>query len=311
MNMENKPGLKKCIVGAVAVTVLLGIVFVIAVLGAIKSYNRRTNEGVAAILIATHEKYPEVSYNELMGLLEGNAGEDNAEAMKWLCDTYGIDVEEESFIEDNSDSIIKLLMICAAFFVVEALIIIICFLVYDKRRDKDINEITRCVENINHKIYHFEVDKNTEDELSILKNEIYKTMVMLKEEAENSKLAKKQLKDSLSDISHQLKTPLTAIAIKLDNIVDEPDMDDKTRQRFVREIRREVANISFMVQSLLKLSKLDSNTVNFINEDIELFDIVKEAISNISALSDLKDVKINITKQGAYTISCDRKLEIF
>lgn len=74
-----------------------------------------------------------------------------------------------------------------------------------------------------------DIDDNTEDELSILKNEIYKTTIMLKEIAENSIKDKVNLKDSLSDISHQLKTPLTSISILLDNILDNPDMDNETK----------------------------------------------------------------------------------
>lgn len=155
-----------------------------------------------------------------------------------------------------------------------------------------------------------DVDRNTEDELSILKNEIYKTTIMLKEDAENSKLAKKQLKDSLSDISHQLKTPLTSITIMMDNLYENPDMEPLLRQNFLRKMRREISNINFMVQSLLKLSKLDANTVEFKNEDIPLVDIVNEAINNIAALSDLRDVSINIVKQGEYVIKCDKTWQI-
>ena len=59
------------------------------------------------------------------------------------------------------------------------------------------------------------IEENTEDELSILKNELYKITIMLKEVAENSQKDKTTLKDSLSDISHQLKTPLTSITIIL------------------------------------------------------------------------------------------------
>lgn len=96
---------------------------------------------------------------------------------------------------------------------------------------------------------------------------------MLKEVAENSKKDKANLKDSLSDISHQLKTPLTSITIMLDNILDNKDMDADTRNYFVKNIKREIINVNFLVDALLKLSKLDANSVKFINkeEDIRKF----------------------------------------
>ena len=65
---------------------------------------------------------------------------------------------------------------------------------------------------------------------------------MLKEIAENEMSDKLSLKDSLSDISHQLKTPLASITIMLDNIIDNPEMDKNTRNEFVKDIKREIIN---------------------------------------------------------------------
>ena len=87
---------------------------------------------------------------------------------------------------------------------------------------------------------------------------------MLKEAALNSNKDKLNLKKSLEDISHQLKTPLTSILVLLDNLIDEPDMDSSIRNDFIIDIKRNVININFLVQALLKLSKFDANTVHFI-----------------------------------------------
>lgn len=144
------------------------------------------------------------------------------------------------------------------------------FLKYNKSKDKKLAEITRYIEEINNKNYKLDIDDNTEDELSILKNEIYKTTVMLKEVAENSRLDKANLKDSLSDISHQLKTPLTSITIMLDNILDNKDMDEDTRNDFIKDIKREIINVNFFVETLLKLSKLDANSIKFINKEEDI-----------------------------------------
>ena len=99
-------------------------------------------------------------------------------------------------------------------------------------------------------------------------NELYKITVMLKEQAESSAKDKKILQTSLEDISHQLKTPLTSISIMLDNIRENPQMDDNTRQEFIHEISRQVEWINWLVISLLKLSKLDSGTAIFKTQEI-------------------------------------------
>ena len=150
----------------------------------------------------------------------------------------------------------------------------------------------------------------SEDELSILKNEIYKTTIMLKEAADNSNKDRIKLKKSLEDISHQLKTPITSILIMLDNIIEDPDMDASVRNDFIIDIKRNVANINFLVQTLLKLSKFDSNTVNFINKETKISDIVNESIKNVSSLSDLKNINIELNIKNNSKIVCDLKWQI-
>ena len=166
------------------------------------------------------------------------------------------------------------------------------------------------IDRINRGDYKFDIEDNTEDELSILKNEVYKTTVMLKEVAENSRKDKISLKDSISDISHQLKTPLTSITIMLDSMLDNKDMEEEKRYEFIKDIKREITNLSFLVSSLLKLSKFDANTVKFINKEEDIEEILKEAAKNLEALCDLRNVKINIEGEGKSYISCDFKWQV-
>ena len=187
---------------------------------------------------------------------------------------------------------------------------ILIFLYFNKKKDKEINKITKCIEEINRRNYKLEIDDISEDELSILKNEIYKTTIMLKEAAENSNKEKLELKDSLSDISHQLKTPLTSILLILDNLIDDPEMDKDIRENFIKDIKREINVINFLVQSILKLSKLDTNTINFIEDEIELNKIVIEAIKNVSMLSDLRNVNVNLKIKSNSVIKCDFKWQV-
>ena len=150
----------------------------------------------------------------------------------------------------------------------------------------------------------------SEDELSILKNELYKVTIKLKEDAENSKQAKKDLKDTLADISHQLKTPITSILIILDNIIDNPDMDKNTREDFIRDIKRELLNMNFLALNLLKLSKLDSNTVHFIKKEVSLDEIVTSSIKNVSPLCDLKNITIIKNLEPGIKINCDLNWQV-
>ena len=181
---------------------------------------------------------------------------------------------------------------------------------YNYKRKNDIKDIIKCIEQINRRNYELEIDTISEDELSILKNEIYKTAVMLKEAALNSNKDKLNLKKSLEDISHQLKTPLTSILVLLDNLIDEPDMDSSIRNDFIIDIKRNVININFLVQALLKLSKFDANTVHFIKKENDLEMIVKEAIKNVSTLCDLRNINIKLNTLEDAKVVCDAKWQI-
>ena len=163
---------------------------------------------------------------------------------------------------------------------------------------------------INNKNYEINIEENEEGNLSILKNELYKTTIMLKEQAENSYNDKINLKSSLEDISHQLKTPLTSINIMLDNILDNPEMDDETKLDFITDIKRETNNINFLIQALLKLSKFDTNTVKFNKEENDLKQIINEAIKNVSVLCDLKNIKIIFNCENNLNLICDKKWQI-
>ena len=178
------------------------------------------------------------------------------------------------------------------------------------KNDKEINKIIKCIEKINHKNYELELDELSEDKLSILKQEIYKTTIMLKENAENSLKDKINLKNSLQDISHQLKTPLTSINILLDNIIDNPEMVMETRQDFIKQIKREINNITFLVQSILKLSKFETNTITFNRDEVSVKKIINETIKNVSNLSDLKNVNIEINDKCKNKIKCDYKWQV-
>ena len=187
---------------------------------------------------------------------------------------------------------------------------IFTFVFYQKKQNKRIREITKYIQEINKKNYNLKLQDNREGEISILKNEIYKTTVMLKEVAENSVIDKMKLKDSLSNISHQLKTPLTSILIILDNLIDNPDMPVDTRNDFIRDIKREIVNVNFLIASILTLSKFDSNTIDFIRENILVKDLINEVAKRNAVLADLKNVEINITGDEAISIKCDFRWQI-
>lgn len=303
--MKNKVRLKKYLATILIISICLLSLFLVIRVYEYKTYTNNFNNKLDMIISKLKDTYPDVSDSDIMEIL--NSKESNTSS---IIEKYGIELSKDSVLLENKESFNRFLCVDAICLVFGIAILVSIFLIYDKRKDKELAKITKYIEEINRRNYSLKIDEISEDELSILKNEIYKTTVMLKENADNSLKGKKQLQRSLEDISHQLKTPLTSILIILENLTDDPNMEAEVRQDFIRDLKRQVTNISFLVQSLLKLSKLDSNTVNFIKSDKLLKDIVDESIKNVEVVCDLKNISISVYGNDKAKINCDFMWEV-
>ena len=300
MILENKVHLKRFLLMSLIPIIVFLIIGNIFFFYQYQSYIQNYNSKIAVIVSLVEEEYPNIDRSELISIL--NSDDKISED---IFSRYGIDVQKESIIMENDRLFSRFIIIYNILFIGLALSIILLYLKHENNQDKEIKRIVKCIKEINKKNYAINIEDNTEDELSILKNEIYKTTVMLKEMAESSKDDKLRLKDSLSDISHQLKTPLTSINIMLDNILDNPNMDEDTKEKFIQSIKREVTNISNLATEILKLSKFDANVVRFENKEVLVKDIIKKAISNVEMMAEIKNVEIKVVFHDNVKLVCD------
>ena len=298
--MSNKIELKKSIIISLVITIIFSIFMAIINIYEYKEYTKNFNKNIASIIDVIQSKYPEISTDEIIGILNSEKIPQNNSLKK-----YGIDLEKNTVILENNKINNKFIKIEIILLITTSVSLLIVFILYERKQDKEIDKITKYLEAINDKNYTLKIDENSEEELSILKNELYKVTVMLRENASNTLKDKINLKRALEDIAHQLKTPLTSILIILDNLIDNPEMDYQTRVEFLHDLKRETTRIQSLIQSILKLSKFDSNTVQFIKQDIYLKQIVDEAIKNTGSLADLKNIKINVEGNKEIKLNCD------
>ncbi len=303
--MKNKVILKKYLFLSFIVCFIIILLFTVILLKQYKNYTTSYNKKIEQIVSYVKEKYPDIKDEEIIDILDSKSSNETT-----LFKKYGLDIEESSVLLENKNKYYKYIVEDLLIIISSLTIVYLIFMKYLKKRDNDLKEITKSIEQINRKNYELQLDSNSEDELSILKNEIYKTTIMLKEAAENSNTDKINLKKSLEDISHQLKTPLTSILVMLDNIIEDPDMDTDIRNEFIIDIKRNVVSINFLVQNILKLSKFDANTIKFIKEENSIKDIVKESIKNVSPLCDLKNINIEFNCNKDSEIICDYKWQV-
>ena len=303
--MKNKIELKKYIISTLIVFICLFVLFLFLNIYEYKTYTKNFNNKISAIINVIKKDYPKITDKEIIKILNNDTLKTND-----FFNKYGIDVNNKSILIKNDRDYHKFLAINLSFLTITVVILLIIYIRYNYKKEKDIKDIIKCIEQINKKNYEIQIDSISEDELSILKNEIYKTTIMLKETAENSNKDKLNLKKLLEDISHQLKTPLTSILVMLDNIIEDSNMEEKIRNDFIVDIKRNVLNINFLVQSLLKLSKFDANTVHFVKQENDLKTIIEESIKNVSTLCDLRNINIKLNIKENSKIICDDKWQI-
>lgn len=290
--------------------IIIFIIFIIAsiVLNIIsyKAYTRNFNSKIEQLVMYALDAKENVDKTKLVEILNSKKDDMDLNIIR----EYGIDLEKDSAIFENDILFKKIQIINIGIIVLFTFCLGFVFMIYHYKNKKAIKEITKYIEELNKRNYDLKIEANCEDELSILRNEIYKTTVMLNEVAENSMQDKINLKDSLSDISHQLRTPLTSINIMLDNILESSNMNKDLRINFLKDIKREITNVNFLIEALLKLSKFDANSVVFINKDEYLENIINECIKNVEALRDLKNINLKLEKTGDLKINCDFKWQV-
>ena len=266
-------------------------------------YKYNTNQKINGIVAKIQEKYPEIEKEEIIEILNSN-NKDN------LFNEYGYDINKDSYINQNNEVYIKFNILKIFILLLSFMILIYLFVRYYFKRDNEIEKIIKCLEKINQKNYEIDINDVSEDKLSILKHEIYKTTVMLKENTEKANQDKINLKNSLQDISHQLKTPLTSSIIMLDNIIDDLGNDIEIKPEFIKKVKKDISKISFLIQSILKLSMFESNTITFIRKEIPVKKIINSSIENIENLCNLKNIKIVVKDRSKNKIYCDYRWQV-
>lgn len=265
-------------------------------------YRKNNDIIVANILNEVSSKYPNINESDLITIINStNYSKDNLSR-------YGIYLSNMPIASINN-KINKILIVTNLSLIVIYILMIFWYLkIYKKREEDKIRLITNYLKEINNHNYNLDINNYYEDEFSYLKDEIYKTAISLNEQTINLENDKNNLKKSLEDISHQLKTPLTSITLMTDKILS-GNMDKKEQEELLTNIHRKVVNTNFLVYSLLKLSLLDTNTIEFKKEKINLRKLLDGIKDNLGVISDLKNVGLDIVCDSTISIMGDETWE--
>lgn len=289
VNLLKRKTLIKVLLTNIVIVLLFIIIFVVVIKMQNKVYSKIVNEKINDIINNVMEKYPEVKEEDILKII--NNRDDSSEN---ILEKYGYD-DELSYIKELRENINKNLINTAVLIGIFGIASLSIFMRYVLIQEKELKEINEYIKEVNNKNYSLKIEDNKDGELSRLRNELYKTTVILIEAAENSEEEKEKLSIAIADISHQLKTPLTSIRIMLDNISDNPDMPQEIREDFIQDISKQVEHMSSLVISLLKIAKFDAGTIKMENEEIDAKKLIDSVINNLAILIEIKEIEV-ITK---------------
>lgn len=180
--------------------------------------------------------------------------------------------------------------ICAVLCLALGIILIIIFTVVTKRRYKNLNDLNDYLSLVCKGIYDMNIDDNTEGELSILKNNLYKVITLLQSQNEYLKNDKLYLADSIADISHQLKTPLTSMMMMCELLENEENPDK--RQEFVSVINNQLSKMKWLITNILKISKLDADATEFKRDEVNISKVLDDSLKPFVLTAELKNIAI-------------------
>ena len=180
------------------------------------------------------------------------------------------------------------------------LILVLIYYISTYMRYKKLRLLSEDINKLLHGDNAISLQNYCEGELSILHSEIYKMTVRLREQQQRLLQDKTYLADSLADISHQIRTPLTSINL-LVQLLSEADLTEERRYRLTRELFQLLSRIDWLITVLLKISKLDAGTVQFKRETVSMESLLRKACEPLLVPMELRGQTLKIQARGDFT----------
>lgn len=200
-------------------------------------------------------------------------------------------------------NIYALIAVCL-FVIVIALVI---YIVADKyRRRKEIDELIEFLIRVQDKAELPEPGNEAEGNMSILRSEIYKLASTLQEQYAGEVRKNNYMAEMLSNISHQIKTPLTAITLMTDNLKN-GSLDEAQRRRCVANIEAQTDHITWLVRTLLVLAEIDAGVIVLKDDKVNVKEMIDGIIEGIAIEADIKDVALDVAVPSCIELICDRR----
>lgn len=246
----------------------------------------RNNSILVGNILKNHPELEEEVINEL--ILNSDTYDYGTE----ILNKYGLDDPKYlDYLKVNNELKQNIIFTNVLFIIILFILISITYLIFIKNQYRKINKIDKYMNKILNNDYSLDIRDYVEGDISTLKNDIYKMTIKLKEQTELSIKDKKYLEETLADISHQIKTPLTSMYV-INDILSDNDLDKKSQIEFLNKNRNQLERIEWLVTTLLKISRLDSGMVTLKRDNINIEDLINKTIEPIKIMTEIKNISI-------------------
>lgn len=261
-------------------------------------YSRLQFDLVNVICGEVLEQEPEMKHIVSAALKEYTGGNADGVAMGDVLSVLGYD------ISDFSDSSVTYdIMFATTGSLAGIVLFAITYAFRNKTEAKRIEELSDYLEQVNMG-KAVVLSASGEDLFSKLEDEIYKTVTFLYQTKDAAVQAKNDFAENLSNIAHQIKTPITAISLSLQTLSEMPMKKEYEKDR-IEQIKKQLNRLIHLEESLLVLSRLDAGVLKFQKEDVDVFTLLVLAADNLQELFADSGTFIDIPESGEMAVKAD------
>ena len=296
-NIEVKKFLKNyTFIFIMAIVLCFGLT--ITNLNIIKNKVVENNQAILGDVLIEH---PELE-DDIVDIITQSRSKKNISSGKKILQKYNYDnsisISNEPIISESLGNIFALNL---AFVVFTFIVFIILSFSYFRKIYTDIKDMTDYVYHNSEGRYYDMKDKNQEGQIGLLKVELMKMTTILKEKVNLLQNEKIFLNNTISDISHQLKTPMTSLIILNDLMYG--DLDKEKRIEFLDKTSAQLSRMEWLIKSMLKLAKVEAKVIEFKTEKVNIDELIRKSISPMIIPMELKNIAISINgkEDASYT----------
>lgn len=301
MRILSNPEIKKYNISIIAlflITIILSIFVNTLNLNIIKADVIQNNQAIVGNIVS---KYPELE-KDIVSVITQAKNKENIDLGAKVLQKYNYDsstnLSQEPIVQNNIYKMLKINILFITF--VFLCLITISFYFFIKIY-RDIKDMTDYVYHSSEGREYEMKNKNQEGQIGILKTEIMKMTTVLKEKVALLHSEKIFLNDTISDISHQLKTPMTSLMLLTDLMYN--DLDKEKKIEFLDRTNAQLSRMDWLIKSMLKLSKLEAKVIDFKTDKVNINELIKRSISPLLVPIELRNISLNINgdKEASYT----------